>query len=246
MRSLAHRALPALLVGAVAPNVCFLVGRHEWGLGAGVALALGWNFCAQLLGWLASRRVSGLLCLNLASLASRGALALALGSATAFFLVPAIVTAAAGLACVASCRWRTPLIAAVARELIPPEVLDLERPELASLLARVSLLYGTEQLVAAAGSVLLLSAVSTSTYAAVHPEASAALAACVVAVFAPRLVRDLARLRAGSQVSEPRAERVTKSRPQEGSKNVAGPWTVEGSSLEPLVGEALPPGVAGA
>lgn len=42
-----------------------------------------------------------------------------------------------------------------------------------------------------------------------------------------------------------RADIVTKSRAQEGSKKVAGPWTVVATSLVPFVGDAVPFAVAG-
>ncbi len=39
-----------------------------------------------------------------------------------------------------------------------------------------------------------------------------------------------------------RADNVMKSRAHAGSKKVAGPWTVEATSLDPLAGDASPPG----
>lgn len=187
MRAVSARAVPNLLVGAVGPAVCFIVGRHLWGLAGAVLLALAWNLAAQAGRLIAGRDWSGILLLNLIGMALRGGLALGLNSARMYFVAPAVVTAITGAVYVVSAFTGTPLGARMLSEIVPQSVLDPRSPRWRVLLRRGSVCYGLEQMLVAALSVLLVGRMAPTTYAAVHPGISWAVLAVVMAVAAPLL-----------------------------------------------------------
>ena len=179
--------MPNLLIGAAGPAVCFIVGRHLWGLVGAVLLALTWNLGAQAVRLLAGRDWSGILLLNLIGMALRGGLALGLNSARMYFVAPAVVTAITGLVYVVSAFTGTPLGARMLAELVPPSVLDPRSQRWRRLLRKGSVLYGLEQVLVAAVSVLLVGRLAPTTYAAVHPVISWAVLVVVAAVAVPLL-----------------------------------------------------------
>lgn len=187
VRAVGARAVPSLLVGAVGPAVCFIVGRHLWGLLGAVLLALAWNLGAQGARLLAGRTWSALLLLNLIELALRGALALGLSSARMFFIAPAVITAITGVVYVVSAFTRTPLAARMLSEIVPSSVLDPGSPRWRVLLRRGSVVYGLEQMTVATVSILLVSRLAPTTYAALHPVISWAVLVVVAALAIPLL-----------------------------------------------------------
>ena len=143
---LVARAVPHLLVTAVAPSVCFVVGRLLWGLAGGVMLALAWNVSCQLARRLRREPLSAILLLGLSELVVRTVLAMSLNSTRAYFIVPAVLTAVVGVFCMVSAMSRRPVASRILDELVPRSMLDVDDPVLAGLLRRVSVLYGVEQI----------------------------------------------------------------------------------------------------
>jgi len=197
--TLAAKAVPNLIVAGVIPAVCFLVGRSLWGLAGAICLALIWNGCCQVVRRLLGKPLSGLLILGLVELVVRASVALVLQSTNAFFIAPAIVTGVTGLVFAASGFTSTPLLAPVLADLVPASVLDTTDPGLALLLRKGSVLYGAEQLLTGAMSILMVMNVSTTTYVAVHPFASWLLAGLAIALVAPSVLAELGKVSGRTQ-----------------------------------------------
>lgn len=189
--SLAAKAIPNLLTGAVVPAVLFLVGRSLWGLVGGVALSLAWNGSCQVVRRMLGKPYSGLLIVGLVEGAARAAVAIALHSAQAYFVAPSIVTAAIGVIFIRSGFTATPLTARVVAELVPSSLVDLGDPRVARLMRWGSLMYGIEQVLVALVSLEMALKLSTTTYVAVHPLASWAILGLMVVVALPFFRSDL-------------------------------------------------------
>ena len=187
----AATAVPSLILGAVVPALCFLVGRRVWGLGGAICLALVWNGCCQAGRRLRGKPLSGLLIIGLLELGLRGSVALALNSAKLFFVVPAIVTAVSGGVFVVCGLTSTPLISAVVADLVPDSVLDVIDPRVTVLLRKVSVLYGAEQVLVAIVSIAMAMNLSTATYVTIHVVVSWAVLGIVIAAAAPFLGGEL-------------------------------------------------------
>lgn len=184
---LCRRAVPNLLVSAVGPAVCFIEGRHLWGLVGGVVLALAWNGVAQAGRILRGQPWSGILLVGLIGMVMRGSLALALHSARMYFVAPAVVTAITGAAYVMSIFTPMPLVTRMFAELVPPSVVDPGHPRWRRILRRGTFLYGIEQIGMSALSLFMVIRMSPSTYAALHPVISSAVFALVAAIALPFL-----------------------------------------------------------
>jgi len=185
IRQLAVKAVPNLVVAALVPAVCFLVGRSLWGLPGAIALALAWNLSCQVVRRATGRPFSGLLVVGTFELAIRALVALVLNSAQAYFVAPAIVTALTGVVFAASACTSTPLVSRVIADLVPESVFDVRDPRHARLLRRASVVYGLEQILTSGVSILMIANVSTTVYAAAHPFVSWLVLAAVVAAAAP-------------------------------------------------------------
>jgi hypothetical protein len=173
------------LIAAVIPSVCFVVGRHFWGLGGAIGLALGWNALCQATRRLRGSDWSGLLVIGSISLVLRAAAALAMHSAQVFFLAPAVVTFIMGFIYISSAFSATPLLSRVVGDLVPESVLDTKDPRIWTLLRISSIIYGVEQTLAALVSMVMVLNLSTTTYVAVHELASCAILGLVVAITVP-------------------------------------------------------------
>jgi hypothetical protein len=149
----AARAVPSLILGAVVPAVCFLLGQHVWGLIGAIGLTLAWSSLYQVFRWLCGQTLSGLVLLGLVELGLRTAVALALHSTQLFFIAPAIITAVTAAVFVGSALKSKP---------------DPRDPRVTRMLNRVSVLYGAEQFVIAVISVAMILNMSTSEYVAMH------------------------------------------------------------------------------
>jgi hypothetical protein len=181
----ARKAVPNLVLQGIIPAVCFLVGRRMWGLSGAVCLALSWNGSYQAVRWVRGKPLSGLLLVGLIELILRAAVALAFRSAQMFFVAPIVATAVTGGIYVVSGLMSRPLISRVAAELIPDSVLDVRHPGAQILLRRVSVVYGTEQLLVALLSAAMLLNLPTTTYVAVHGVVSCLVLVAAVACVAP-------------------------------------------------------------
>ena len=184
---LCRRAVPNLLISAVGPAVCFIEGRHLWGLVGGVVLALAWNGVAQAARILRGQSWSGILLVGLIGLVMRGSLALALHSARMYFVAPAVITAITGAAYVLSVFTPMPLVTRMFAELVPRNVVDPGHPRWRRILRRGTVFYGIEQIGMAVLSLFMVVRMSPTTYAAVHPVISSAVFAVAVAVALPFL-----------------------------------------------------------
>ena len=174
------KAGPHLLIAAVIPTVCFMVGRHFWGLAGAIGLALGWNAACQITRRLRGSDWSWLLVIGSISLTLRATVALALHSAQVFFLAPAVVTAVMGTIYVGSAFSATPLLSRVVGDLVPSSVLDTRDPRIWTLLRVSSVIYGVEQVLAALVSIFIV---------AVHELVSCAVLGLVAAITVPFFIR---------------------------------------------------------
>ena len=195
LASVAAKALPSLLVAAVVPAICFLVGRALWGLAGAITLALLWNGTCQAVRRLRGRRLSGLLIIGLIGLVLRATVSLALNSARMYFLAPAIVTGLSGIVYVGSGFTSSPLMARVLADLVPETVLDVENPRLATLLRNGCVFYGAEQMLIAGLTIWMVINLSTTTYVAVHPIVSTGMLGLLLAFGFPFLRRELGAVR---------------------------------------------------
>jgi len=183
------KAGPHLLIAAVIPTVCFIVGRHLWGLSGAIGLALAWNATCQMTRRLRGNDWSGLLVMGSISLTLRAAGALAMHSAQVFFLAPAVVTAVMGTIYVGSAFSATPLLSRIVDDLVPTSVLDTRDPRIWTLLRVSSVIYGVEQVLAALISIFMVVHLSTTTYVAVHELVSCAILGLVAAITVPFFIR---------------------------------------------------------
>jgi hypothetical protein len=187
-RRVAATAVPHLLVAAVVPTVCFLVGRDLWGLPGAIGLALGWNWTCQAIRWARGCDWSGLLLLGSISLIIRAVVALALHSAQVFLIAPALVTLAMGAVYVATAFSSTPLLGRVIGDLVPASVLDTSDPRVDAVVRKASIIYGVEQWLSALMSIVMVVNMGTTTYVAVHEFASFGVLLVVAAVALPFLI----------------------------------------------------------
>ncbi len=184
---------PPVLEGTVGPSVAFLAGQELGGLVGALALALGWTAICMVARKLMGRHITALLLLGALMLALRSAVAVALHSASAFFVGPVVLTAGLGIAFVVSAFTTKPLANRLAMDLLPSSWKELSHsnPSVGRL---VSALFGCEQVLSAALSVVLLLKMSTTAYVTFHLLVSAALFALSVIVSIPLLRSSLRRL----------------------------------------------------
>jgi intracellular septation protein A len=185
------KAIPGLILGGIIPGVCFLVGRHEWGLAGGVVLVLLWSGAYQAVRWMKTRTISGLIVLYILVLLLRGAVALALNSAAMFFIAPSVVTALGGCVFIASALLAKPLVAPVVNELVPKTVVDFKDPRARLAMIKISFIYGIEQLINAAVLIILALKLSTTMYVAVHGVISWVIMGLVILAGIPFVWKDL-------------------------------------------------------
>ena len=190
----AAKAVPNLVIAAVVPAVCFLLGRRLWGLDGAIGLALVWNGVCQAGRRFLGKPFSGLLVIGSIGLVLRASVALALNSAQVFFIAPAIVTAITGAVYVASGFKSSRLLALVVADLVPDSSLDVTDARMARLLRMGSVLYGAEQLLVALVSIVMVINLSTTAYVAVHPLVSWAVLGLVIAAAVPFFQQELRRV----------------------------------------------------
>jgi hypothetical protein len=185
------RAVPNLALGAVAPAVCFLVGRHLWGLAGAIGLAMGWAVGCQGIRWLGGRRVSGLLLVCLIEMVVRASVALLFRSATLYFVAPIVFTALTSLVWLGCPQTSKKLITLVVHDGLPDSVVDVTDVRLVPLLRRISIAYGVEQLVVALVSLIMIVKLPVTDYVAVHAAVSWLVLGIGVVVSIPFLRGDV-------------------------------------------------------
>jgi intracellular septation protein A len=164
----ATKAVPGMILGGIIPAVLFLAGRHEWGLTGGIVLVVLWSASYTAARWIRTRSISGLVILYLVVLGLRGATAVAFHSASMFFITPSIITAIGGCVFIASALLSKPLVSPIINELVPTSVLDARDPRVRSVMVKISVLYGVEQLVCAAVLIVMVLNLSTTVYVTTH------------------------------------------------------------------------------
>ena len=172
-------------------GLCFLIGRHEWGLAGGVVLVLLWSGSYQAVRWIKTRTISGLILLYILVLLLRGVVALAFNSASMFFIAPSVVTAIGGCVFITTALLAKPLVAPVVNELVPNTVIDLKDPRARRAMIKVSFIYGIEQLINAAVLIILALRLSTTLYIAVHGVISWIIMGLVILAAIPFVWKDL-------------------------------------------------------
>ena len=190
----ARHAAPHLLQATVGPSVCFLTGRALWGLNGALALALGWTGSCMALRAFRGKRMSGLLCIGATTLVLRAIVSLAMHSANAFFLAPAVVTAVMGMVYMGSALTRKPLLGRVLGDLVPSSF-DLSDPGLLRISRIGSFVWGAEQTISAVVSIVLLMHVSTTKYVTMHEPVSWLIFLLVIGAAVPFFWGDIGALR---------------------------------------------------
>jgi intracellular septation protein A len=185
------KAVPGMILGGIIPGLCFLYGNHEWGLAGGIVLVLLWSLAYQVARWVKTRSISGLVILYLLVLGLRGATALAFHSASMFFITPSIITAIGGCVFIATALLARPLVAPIINELVPHTVLDCRDPQVKSVMIKISLLYGVEQLVNAAVLIIMVEKMSTTLYVATHGVVSWFIMGLMILVAIPLVWKEL-------------------------------------------------------
>ncbi len=148
------------------PDVCFLAGRIARGLTGAIALTVAWNACCQTLRWLGAKPFSGVLAISLIGLVTRASMALSLGLAWMYFVVPAMVTAASGVVYLASAFTATSLLTRIVKLFVPASVVAVDDQRFAGLFRKATVLYGTEQLLVATASLVMVERLPVTVYVA--------------------------------------------------------------------------------
>ncbi len=185
------KAVPGMILGGIIPGVCFLFGHHEWGLAGGVILVVLWSLAYQAARWVKTRSISGLVLLYLMVLGLRGATALVFHSASMFFITPSIMTAIGGCVFIASAFLAKPLVSPIINELVPKSVLDCRDPRVRSVMVKISLLYGVEQLITAAVLIFMVENLSTTVYVTTHGAVSWFIMGLMILVAIPLVWKEL-------------------------------------------------------
>lgn len=190
----ARHAVPHLLQATIGPAVAFLTGRALWGLNGALALALAWTGTCIGLRALRGKRMSGLLCIGAITLLLRAVVSLAMHSANAFFLAPALVTAVMGAVYMGSAFTEKPLLGRVLGDLVPSSF-DLSDPGLLRISRIGSFVWGAEQTISALVSIVLLMHVSTTRYVTMHEPVSWLIFLIVIGAAVPFFWGDLRAVR---------------------------------------------------
>ncbi len=191
LAKVATKALPGMILGGVIPAALFLLGRHEWGLAGGIVLVVLWSASYTAARWVRTRSISGLVILYLLVLGLRGATALAFHSASMFFITPSIVTAIGGCVFITTALLSKPLVSPIINELVPNTVLNVRDPRVRSVLIKISLLYGVEQLICAAVLIVMVLNLSTTVYVTTHGAVSWFIMGLMILVGIPFVWKEL-------------------------------------------------------
>jgi hypothetical protein len=163
-RELARHAFPHVVEGAVVPLVLFYVILRVVGVWPALWVSLGWVYLGLGRRAVRGQRLPGLLLLGAVGLTIRTVTAWVTGSTFIYFFQPTLTTVAIAGAFLLSVRTRQPLALRLATDLFPlPDAL-LRRPAIANVFRRITLLWGTINLISAAVTMWLLVAVPVGTF----------------------------------------------------------------------------------
>jgi hypothetical protein len=180
-----RQASPHLVEAVIGPTVCFLLGRVLWGFSGAIGLVLVWDGASLARRRLRGMPVSALVCIGAATTLLRAAASLATNCANLFFVAPSVITAVTGTIYMTSALTATPLVASIVKDLLPRSLVDTADPRVIRLCRAGSLLWGAEQILAAAASVWLVLNLSTTAYVTLHVLMSWVMGAAVIAIAVP-------------------------------------------------------------
>jgi hypothetical protein len=189
-----RQAVPHIVEAIVGPAAAFLAGHAVWGLGGALLLAFLWTGTCLGLRIIRTGRASALLVIASVSLVLRTIVSVVAHSPRAFFLGPDVVTAGLGLLFLGSAFTAKPLAARVLGDLVPAHMLDLSNPRAARMCRIVSALWGTEQVLTAAVSIVLVFRFSPTQFITLHEPISMGVFAIVMGAALPFFWTDLRHL----------------------------------------------------
>lgn len=182
LRDLARHAAPHVIEGAVIPLVLFYGVLQVVGVWTALWASLGWVYLGLTRRAVKRRRLPGLLILGALGLTIRTVTAAATGSTFIYFFQPTLTTVAIAGAFLLSVRTPQPLAMRLATDLFPLPEAVLRRPAVANVFRRITLLWGTLNLISAAGTLGLLISVPVSTFVLSRAAVTASLTLAGIAL----------------------------------------------------------------
>ncbi len=179
--TIARRALPNLLEATIVPAALFYVVLIHFGAGAAMVATVAWSVGALARRLMGHQRVPSILVLSLLGLVARTVVGLASGSATLYFAQPVVTAIVMGIVFLASLALGRPLVASLASDFCPLPAEVAERPAVARLFRRLTVLWAGVHLATAAVTMGLLVTLPLTTFVAVKTAACLAITGLGVA-----------------------------------------------------------------
>jgi hypothetical protein len=164
LRTLAWKAVPRIIEGAVIPTLMFLGLLHLGGRWAAIGGALAWSIFVVATRIVMGRRVPTIVLLGVGALALRTALAFAAHSSFVYFLQPTLGTATVGICLILSAAAGRPLVVRLARDFCPLPDDVMAHSHLRRFFLGISVLWGVVQLLNASLTLWLLLSQSIGTF----------------------------------------------------------------------------------
>lgn len=182
LRTLAWRAVPRFVEGALVPSLLFLGLLRVGGQGWAIAGALVWSCLVLGTRSAMRRRVPAIVLIGLGALAIRTALALWAQSSFVYFLQPTLGTAAVGMGFLASALVGRPLVLRLARDFCPLPDDVMAHGHLRRFFLGISVLWGAVQLLNAGLTLWVLLHHSLATLVLVRTTLGYGLTAAAIGV----------------------------------------------------------------
>jgi hypothetical protein len=182
LRTMAWRALPRLIEGAVIPTLLFLGLLQLGGRWAAIAGALGWSILVVGTRLALRRPVPTIVLLGVGALALRTTLALVAHSSFVYFLQPTVGTATVGICLILSAMAGRPLVLRLARDFCPLPDDVMAHSHLRRFFLGMSVLWGVVQLLNAALTLWLLLSQSVGTFVLLRTTMAHTLTITTIAV----------------------------------------------------------------
>src|SRR3954447_1840198 len=168
LRTMAWRALPRLIEGAVIPTLLFVGLLQLGGRWAAIAGALGWSILVVGTRLALRRPVPTIVLLGVSALALRTALAFAAHSSFVYFLQPTVGTATIGICLSPPAMAGRPLVLRLARDFCPLPDDVMAHGHLRRFFLGISVLWGVVELLNASLTLWLLLSQSLGTFVVVR------------------------------------------------------------------------------
>jgi Protein of unknown function (DUF3159) len=182
LRTMAWKALPRLIEGAVIPTLLFLTLFHFGGRWAAIMGALCWSVLVIGTRLALRRPVPTLALIGVAALALRTALAFAAKSSVVYFLQPTFGTATVGICLILSAMAGRPLVLRLARDFCPLPDDVMTHGHLRRFFLGISVLWGVVQLLNASLTLWLLLSQSLGTFVVLRTTMAHSLTATAIAI----------------------------------------------------------------